>query len=110
VTKHEEHVRFHLWAERRIAQMKTLSEFTIDFDEIDNLYYLVHRACESIETPVNVELPASSPDLLDCIVMAKAHMKDVHSVDIEESDPNDCPNASLHFLTKRCETCGHSNG
>jgi hypothetical protein len=88
--------------------MKTFEEFTLDYDEIDYLYYLVHRSCDSLELPINTELPAHTPDLAHCIELAKHHMKEMHSVDLDAFDPNDCPKSSEHFLYEHCDNCGYS--
>lgn len=89
--------------------MKSLSEFAVDFDEVDGKYYLVHRACESIEAPVNPELPAASPDLVTCIDMAKAHLKELHGVEVDRFDPQDCPTANDHIIVEFCGNCGYSS-
>ena len=89
--------------------MKTLSEFTVDYDEMDFHYYLVHRACESIEQPVNTELPASSANLVDIIKMAKEHMREYHGVDLDKFDPQDCPRASEHIFLEHCDNCGYES-
>ena len=89
--------------------MKSLSEFSVDLDEIDNVYYLVHRACESLETPINPELPGTSADLLQCIDIAKAHLKEVHGVDVDRFDPQDCPTANDHIIVEFCGNCGYSS-
>ena len=89
--------------------MKTLSEFTVDYDEFDFKYYLVHRACESIEQPVNTEMPASSANLVDIINMAKEHMKSYHNVDLDKFDAQDCPRAADHLILEVCDNCGHES-
>lgn len=89
--------------------MKSLSEFSVDFDEVDGKYYLVHRACESIEMEINVELPASSADLVTTIRMAKDHMKELHGVDVDRFDPADCPTVNDHLLVEFCGNCGYSS-
>jgi hypothetical protein len=90
------------------GEVNLLKEFTIDYDEIDYLYYLVHRGCESVEMAVNNELPASSATLWESIQMAKKHMKEVHNVDLEKTGPDDCGNSAFHFLNERCEICGYT--